>query len=71
MKFSGGNLQDNLETQIKTNIACLLSPKTGTAAGFISVMSVYTSGVQSATPLNNSVIANGVVPIKDTEKLEK
>ena len=65
MKFSGGNLQDNLKTQIKRNRACLLSPKNGTAAGFISVMPVYT--FSSATLLNNSVIANGVVPIKDTE----
>lgn len=65
MKFSGGNLQDNLKSQIKTNIACLLSPKTGTAAGFISVMSVCT--FSSATLLNNGLIAKGVVPIKDTE----
>lgn len=65
MKFSGGNLQDNLKTQIKTNIACLLNPKNGTAAGFISVMSVYT--FSTASLLNNSVIANCVVPIKDTE----
>lgn len=64
MKFSGGDLQDNLKSQIKTNTACLLSPKTGTAAGFISVRSVCT--FSSATPLNNGVIAGGMVPIKDT-----
>lgn len=69
MKFSGGNLQDNLETQVNPNIACLLRPKNGTAVGFISVMSVYT--FSCVTLLNNIVIANRVVPIKDTEQLQR